>query len=135
MQTLTFSTTFDILDEIRTFVGNQAREAGFNVKDIYSVQLATDEAASNVIEHAYESNPNGKFEVNCEFREGRLIITILDHGKAFDPSQVEEPDLKAALSDRKIGGLGVYMIRKLMDEVRYESTQAGNRLTMIKRKG
>ena len=135
MQTLTFPTTFDILDEIRTFVGNQAREAGFNAKDIYSVQLAADEAASNVIEHAYEGKPNGMFKVSCELREGRLIITILDHGKAFDPSQVEEPDLKADLSDRKIGGLGVYMIRKLMDEVRYESTQAGNRLTMIKRKG
>ena len=72
MQTLTFSTTFDILDEIRTFVGNQAREAGFNAKDIYSVQLATDEAASNVIEHAYDGKPNGMFEVSCEFREDRL---------------------------------------------------------------
>jgi len=135
MQTLTFSTTFDILDEIRTFVGNQAREAGFNAKDIYSVQLATDEAASNVIEHAYDGKPDGMFEVCCECREDRLIIILLDHGKAFDPSQVEEPDLKADLSDRKIGGLGVYLIRKLMDEVQYESTQAGNRLTLIKRKG
>jgi anti-sigma regulatory factor (Ser/Thr protein kinase) len=135
MQTLTFSTTFDILDEIRTFVGNQAREAGFNAKDIYSVQLAADEAASNVIEHAYEGKPDGMFEVSCEFREDRLTITLLDHGKAFDPSQVEEPDLKADLSDRKIGGLGVYLIRNLMDEVRYESTQAGNLLTLIKRKG
>jgi serine/threonine-protein kinase RsbW len=135
MQTLTFSATFDILDEIRTFVGNQAREAGFNAKDIYSVQLATDEAASNVIEHAYDGKPNGMFEVSCEFREDRLTITLLDHGKAFDPSQVEEPNLKADLSDRKIGGLGIYLMRKLMDEVRYESTQAGNRLTLIKRKG
>jgi len=48
MQTLTFSTTFDILDDIRTFVGEQAREAGFNPKDVYSIQLAADEAASNV---------------------------------------------------------------------------------------
>ncbi len=134
MQTLTFSTTFDVLDEIRTFVGNQAWEVGFNAKDIYSVQLATDEAASNIIEHAYESKPNGIFEVSCEFQEGRLIVILLDHGKAFDPSQVEEPDLKADLSDRKIGGLGIYLMRKLMDEVRYESTQAGNRLTLVKRK-
>ena len=135
MQTLTFSATFDILDEIRTFVGNQAREAGLNAKDIYSVQLATDEAASNIIEHAYDGQPNGMFEVSCEFREDRLTITLLDHGKAFDPSQVEEPNLKADLSDRKIGGLGIYLMRKLMDEVRYDSTQAGNRLTLIKRKG
>jgi anti-sigma regulatory factor (Ser/Thr protein kinase) len=134
MQTLTFSTTFDILDDIRTFVGDQARGAGFNPRDVYSIQLATDEAASNVIEHAYEGKANEKFEVGCEFRKDSLIVTLLDHGKAFDPSQVEEPDLKADLLDRKIGGLGIYLMRKLMDEVQYESTQAGNILTLVKRK-
>jgi len=135
MQTLTFPTTFDILDDIRTFVGDQARKAGFNAKDIYSIQLATDEAASNVIEHAYERKLDGRFDVSCEFRMESFIVILLDHGKAFDPSQVEEPNLKADLSDRKIGGLGIYLMRKLMDEVRYESTQAGNLLTMVKRKG
>jgi len=135
MQTLTFPATFDVLDEIRSFVGDQAREAGFNSKDIYSIQLAADEAASNVIEHAYEDQPDGNFEISCEFRIDRLVITLLDHGKAFDPSQVEEPDLKADLMDRKIGGLGIYLMHKLMDDVRYESTQKGNLLTLVKRKG
>ena len=135
MQTLTFPTTFDILDEIRSFVGDQAREAGFNAKDIYSIQLATDEAASNVIEHAYGGKPDGKFDVSCEFRVDHLIITLLDHGKTFEPSRVEEPNLKADLLDRKIGGLGIYLMHKLMDEVRYESTPAGNLLTLVKRKG
>jgi serine/threonine-protein kinase RsbW len=135
MQTLTFPTTFDILDEIRSFVGDQAREAGFNAKDIYSIQLATDEAASNVIEHAYGGKPDGMFDVSCEFRIDHLIITLLDHGKTFDPSRVEEPNLKADLLDRKIGGLGIYLMHKLMDEVHYESTPAGNFLTLVKRKG
>ena len=135
MQTLTFSATFDVLDEIRSFVGGQAREAGFNAKDIYSIQLAADEAASNVIEHAYEGQPDSQFDISCEFRTDRLIITLLDHGKTFDPSKVEEPDLKADLLDRKIGGLGIYLMRKLMDDVRYESTQSGNLLTLVKRKG
>ncbi len=134
MPTLTFSTTFDILEDIRKFVGDQAREAGFNDKEIYHVQLATDEAASNVIEHAYEGKPLGKFEVGCDFRGERLIITLLDHGKTFDPSKVEEPDLTADLSERKIGGLGIYLMRKLMDEVRYEKTKTGNLLTLVKRK-
>jgi anti-sigma regulatory factor (Ser/Thr protein kinase) len=135
MQTVTFSSTFDVLDDIRSFVGQQARGAGFNEKDVYSIQLATDEAASNVIEHAYQGRLDGKFDVGCEFRKGGLIITLLDHGEAFDPSKIDEPDLKADLSDRKIGGLGIYLMRKLMDEVRYETTQAGNLLTMVKRKG
>jgi anti-sigma regulatory factor (Ser/Thr protein kinase) len=135
MQTLTFATTFDILDDIRAFVGDQARQAGFNAKDIYSIQLAADEAASNVIEHAYDGKRDGKFDVSCEFQKDRMIITLLDHGKAFDPAQVEEPDLKADLLDRKIGGLGIYLMRKLMNEVHYESTPAGNLLTLVKRKG
>jgi anti-sigma regulatory factor (Ser/Thr protein kinase) len=135
MPTLTFPTTFDILDDIRTFVGDVAQDAGFNSKEIYSIQLATDEAASNIIEHAYDEKPDGKFEVSCEFHANRLIITLLDHGKPFDPSKVEEPDLKADLLDRKIGGLGIYLMRKLMDEVRYETTQTGNLLTLVKRKG
>ena len=135
MQTFTFPTTFDILDEIRSFVGDQAREAGFNAKDIYSIQLATDEAASNVIEHAYSGKPDGKFDVSCEFQIDHLIITLLDHGKTFEPSRVEEPNLKADLLDRKIGGLGIYLMHKLMDEVHYKSTPAGNLLTLVKRKG
>ena len=135
MKTLTFSTTFEILDEIRSFVGDQARQAGFNAKDIYSIQLATDEAASNVIEHAYGGNAEAQFDVSCEFRNDRLVITLLDHGKTFEPSRVEEPNLNADLLERKIGGLGIYLMHKLMDEVRYETTPAGNRLTLIKRKG
>jgi len=135
MKTLTFPTTFEILDEIRSFVGDQARQAGFNAKDVYSIQLATDEAASNVIEHAYDENPDGQFDVSCEFRNDRLVITLMDHGKTFEPSRVEEPNLNADLLERKIGGLGIYLMHKLMDEVRYETTPAGNRLTLIKRKG
>jgi len=135
MPTLTFPTSFDFLDEIRSFVGDQARQAGFNAKDVYSIQLATDEAASNVIEHAYGGNPHGKFKVSCEFKEDRLVITLLDHGKSFEPSRVKEPNMKADLLERKVGGLGIYLMHKLMDEVRYASTPAGNVLTLIKRKG
>ncbi|HEX2696321.1 MAG TPA: ATP-binding protein [Anaerolineales bacterium] len=135
MSSLRFAANFDHLDEIREFVGEEARKAGFGEKDIYSIQLATDEAASNVIEHAYEGASNAFFELACNFKNNRLTITLLDHGKTFDPSKVAMPDLKADLSDRKIGGLGIYLMRKLMDEVHYETTSSGNLLTLIKRKG
>src|SRR5581483_3841786 len=129
-----FPAKFDYLDEVREYVGEKARAAGFGEKDIYSIQLATDEAASNVIEHAYEGVPDAFFELTCEFKNDRMTITLLDHGKTFDPSKVDVPDVKADLSDRKIGGLGIYLMRKLMDEVRYESTPSGNLLTLVKRK-
>ena len=135
MRVLNFPARFEYLDEIRTYVGKQARAAGFSDKGIYSVQLATDEAASNIIEHAYEGIPNGSIELTCEFEGDHLTITLLDHGKSFDPSNVDEPDIKADLSERKIGGLGIYLMHKLMDDVRYTSTAAGNLLTLVKRKG
>ncbi len=130
-----FPASFDYLDEIREFVGVKARAAGFGDKDVYSIQLATDEAASNVIDHAYSGIKNGSIELTCEFKEDRLVITLLDHGKPFDPSKVVEPDVKARLSERKIGGLGIYLMHKLMDEVRFEVTASGNLLTLVKRKG
>jgi anti-sigma regulatory factor (Ser/Thr protein kinase) len=135
MAGLSFPANFEHLDEIREYVGKRARLAGFAEKDVYSIQLATDEAASNIIEHAYVGISNGRLKLNCEFQNNRLVITLLDHGKSFDPSTVAAPDVKADLLDRKIGGLGIYLMRKLMDEVHYESKPSGNLLTLIKRKG
>jgi anti-sigma regulatory factor (Ser/Thr protein kinase) len=136
METVQFSARFEFLDEIRDFVGQIASEAGFGARDVYSIQLATDEAASNIIEHAYEGVPEGVIEVSCGVQGNALRIVLVDHGESFDPSIVPNPDLKADLSVRKIGGLGIYLMRKLMDEVHYESNaNKSNKLTLIKRKG
>ena len=136
MRSMKFPAKFDYLDEIREFVGEVARKGGFSAKDIYSIQLAADEAASNIIEHAYEGIPEGEMEIGCGLRGDALIITLHDHGLPFDPSTVKPPNLTADLSERQIGGLGVYLMRKLMDEVRYESGSGdGNLLTLVKRKG
>lgn len=127
-----FPARFEYLDEIRDFVGQMARNAKFTDRDVYSIQLATDEAASNIIEHAYAGISDGTLELTCVFEKNKLIVTLLDHGNSFDISKVEIPDLKVELSKRKIGGLGIYLMRKLMDEVRYEVTKSGNVLTLIK---
>src|SRR5690242_10335301 len=100
MSVLKFPANFQHLDEIREYVGEKARLAGFSEKDVYSIQLAADEAASNVIEHAYEGVADAFFELTCDFDRSRLTITLLDHGKQFDPSKVALPDIKADLSDR-----------------------------------
>ncbi len=119
---------------MRSLVGAVARAAGFQDKAVYSVQLAADEAASNIIEHAYEGRPDATFELNCEFEDDRLTMTFRDKGKSFDFDRVEVPDLRADLSDRKIGGLGIYLMHKLMDQVDYQVTTSGNVLTLIKKK-
>lgn len=130
-----FAAKFEYLDEIREFVGDIAREGGFSDKDVYNIQLATDEAASNIIEHAYENVSDGILELSCGVKKDVITIVLIDHGESFDPSEVPLPDLKADLSDRKIGGLGIFLMRKLMDEVTYEPRRdKSNVLTMTKRK-
>jgi len=135
MQSVQFSAKFEFLDEIREFVGDIARAGGFDAKDVYNIQLAADEAASNIIEHAYEGVSNGLLELSCGVKGNTITIVLVDHGESFDPSEIPMPDLKADLSERKIGGLGIFLMRKLMDEVRYETKpNKSNVLTMTKRK-
>ena len=136
MQSVQFTAKFEFLDEIREFVGNIARAGGFGAKDVYNIQLAADEAASNIIEHAYEGVSDGVLELSCGVSGNIITIILVDHGESFDPATIPLPDLKADLSERKIGGLGIFLMRKLMDEVRYETKpNKGNILTMTKRKG
>jgi serine/threonine-protein kinase RsbW len=136
MPKMIFPASFDFLDEIREFVAQTAREGGFNEKEIYSLQLAADEAASNIIEHAYEGISDADFDVTCEMYGDTLTITMRDTGRPFNPSNVRQPNLKADLSERQIGGLGLYLMRKLMDQVHYISNpKTGNVLTMTKRRG
>lgn len=136
MRNSTFEANFHSLDEIREFVGEIARQVGFSEKEVYSIQLAADEASTNIIEHAYAGVENGRIEIDCNITGDDLKIVIRDNGKSFDPSSVPEPNVKADLTERKIGGLGMYLMRKLMDDVSYESLpEGGNILTMIKRKG
>jgi serine/threonine-protein kinase RsbW len=136
MSDMIFPARFEYLDEIREFVAEVAREGGFSEKEIYSLQLAADEAASNIIEHAYEGVSDADLDIACDMRGDTLTITMRDTGRPFDPSKVKQPNLKADLSKRQIGGLGMYLMRKLMDEVHYESDpKTGNLLTMIKHRG
>lgn len=134
MPEYTFPASFEYLDEIRECVATVARSSGFTEKTIYSLQLAADEAASNIIEHAYEGVSDGTLFITCKMNGDAIVITMRDQGRSFNPSKVKEPNLQADLSERQIGGLGVYLMRKLMDSVNYESSRSGNVLTMTKRR-
>jgi anti-sigma regulatory factor (Ser/Thr protein kinase) len=135
MKTVQFAAKFENLDEIREFVGDIARTGGFSDKDVYNIQLATDEAASNIIEHAYQNMPGKVLDLACGIKGDVITVILTDYGESFDPSVVPVPDLKADLSDRKIGGLGIFLMRKLMDEIDYRpGPNRSNVLTMTKRK-
>jgi serine/threonine-protein kinase RsbW len=134
MRTAIFPASFDQLNAIREFAGQAARDAGMGDSDIGAVELAVDEACSNIIEHAYQDMQGGDIECTCDLGQNTLTIALRDHGRSFDPSKLPPPDLTSDVAHRKIGGLGVYLIHKLMDEVRFEPLGAsGNVLTLTKR--
>jgi len=133
MRTAIFPAKFDQLDAIREFAAQAARDAGMDDSAIYAVELSMDEACSNVIEHAYEGIEGGEIECTCDSDEKNLTIIIHDHGKSFDPSSIALPDLDSDLESRPLGGLGVFFMKKSMDELRFESLgEEGNVLTMVK---
>ena len=130
-----FPAQFEYLDAIRDFAAEAARQAAMDDKEVYNIQLAVDEAASNIIEHAYDGNPDGQIELSLDITPDELIIVFHDNGKRFNPDEAEEPVLNASLEDRAIGGLGLFFMRKLMDAVRFEwNPEHGNVLTMIKQR-
>ena len=135
MRTTIFPARYKYLNEMREFAGQAAKDAGMDDTEVYAVELAVDEACTNIIEHAYGLDNGGEIECTCDAEDDRLTVILRDHGKPFDPSTVTEPDLSSGIEKRPPGGLGVYLMRQLMDEVRFESLgEAGNLLTMVKHK-
>ncbi len=130
---LTVDSRLERLSDISDFIENAASRCGMNEKQIYDVQMAVDEACSNVIQHAYGGKPTGKIDLVCEKRGNEFVVTIRDFGKPFDPKMVAKPQVNAPLSERNIGGLGLFFIHKLMDDVKFDFSSKGNTLTLIKK--
>lgn len=134
-ETIIFPGRLASLSAIGEFVSRAAEAAGLDARAVYDVQVATDEACSNIIEHAYGGEGCGAIECTCRINDDGLTVVLRDHGRPFDPSSVPEPNLHTSLEDRNVGGLGLYFVRKLMDEVHFEFTpHSGNLLTMVKLK-
>ncbi len=135
MPTVKFLGRYENLSRIREFVAAVARKAGLDRGAVYAVQLAVDEACSNIIEHAYAGKKNGHIECTCLGSDEGVTVILRDWGRAFDPNTVPEPKIGVPIEELTPRGAGLYLIRNLMDEVRFEfSEKDGNTLTMVKRK-
>jgi serine/threonine-protein kinase RsbW len=106
------------LEKTRTFVSEYARSRHFSAARVSEIELALEEAFANICNYAYAGQP-GEIEVNCSTEDGGMVIEIIDSGAAFDITAVDDPDITADVSERESGGLGIFLIRKLMDNVVY----------------
>lgn len=135
MPSKNFAGQFTSLEAIADFIAQASQDAGFDSKGIYAIQLAVDEACSNIIEHGYDELDHGKICCSYEVLKDGLKITIQDWGTPFNPDKVPEPNFEVDLCDLKPRGAGLYFIKKLMDEVQFDFDSGdGNLLTMVKRK-
>jgi anti-anti-sigma factor len=133
MDTITLTADLDALAKISAFITSAAEDSGLDERATWQVQLAVDEAATNVIQHAYDTDAPGELSVSWRSEGNRFVVTLHDRGRQFDPDAVPTPDLESSLEDRQVGGLGIYLITRLMDEVRFDfHPQGGNLLTMVK---
>lgn len=123
--------TIEHLKTLVEFVSKHAEEQGFNSRRVKEIELATEEVLVNIINYAYPER-SGDVEVSCRREDGTgFVIEISDNGIPFDPLSLPEPNFSPDILDRKVGGLGVFFIRKMMDEVLYRREEGSNIIRLI----
>jgi len=120
------------LAAIRLFIEQQAQKTPASPPEIQDLIQAVDEAATNIIVHGYQDGP-GQIEIQFHHHPGRITVLLRDRAPLFDPTTVPEPDLTLPLFERPAGGLGVFMIRRCVDEFAHQPRpEGGNELRMVK---
>ena len=133
-KTLKVKSKTENLSLIRDFVSSAATEINIPKDIIENIILAVDEACTNIIKHAYKSSPEGEITVSIKPSNSKFEIKILDHGLTFKPETIPEPDLQKYYRQRRVGGLGIYLMKTLMDEVNYFSVPGKyNEVSLIKK--
>lgn len=119
------------LRQLMAFVSGFAQRAGFTKEKIWEIELAMEEALVNIFTHAYAGD-EGEVEVRCRMKDkSTLTIDILDTGMPFDILTAPAPDTSSGISERKIGGLGILLIKKMVDDIRYRKEGESNVLTFV----
>ncbi len=130
---LTVPADVNYLQHLRRFVTGVAAEEGFDDDKVNQIEMAFDEAITNVIEHAYNFDSAQTITVELAVDSDKLVLTLRDRGRVFQPSQAPLPDLKRHIAERKTGGLGRFLIKTLMDDEEHRSSdEGGNELVLTK---
>jgi len=129
---LTLESSTDHLSEVRNFVEVNGIRVGLNKQTIAHISLAVDEACTNIIKHAYSNDLTKQIKIKIKTSENKFTVIITDSGKHFDPNKIPEPNIEKNQKMKKGGGLGMFLMKKLMDEVHYNPKVNGNELILIK---
>jgi sigma-B regulation protein RsbU (phosphoserine phosphatase) len=129
---ITLSNRLEEIDRVNEEVEHFAEEHGIDRAVLMQLKLVFDELLNNIISYGFDDEDEHEIEVKVDLLEGRLLVTISDDGIPFNPFLRETPDLSLSIEEREIGGLGIHLVRNVMDEVSYKRRVDRNVVTMIK---
>jgi anti-sigma regulatory factor (Ser/Thr protein kinase) len=114
-----------MLGELRDFVEAAAIYSNLSSEDVFAFKLAVDELCANIIQYGFEEKKPGTISLSFEKAGDVARLMVRDDGKHFSPEQAQSPDIEAEWDERQIGGLGIYFVKELMDNVTYNKTESG----------
>lgn len=129
---ITRAAELEALQDFRDFITNCCAKHQIPEEIVLELKLAVDEACSNIIIHGYKGMDPGSIILEFWIKAQRIRVQITDFGHMFEPEETPMPDLEAALEDRELGGLGLFLIYQSMDNIDYQSATEGNTLTFTK---
>ncbi len=128
-----FAANLDAIPDVIALIAGEAGAWGLHPQRLMQLELAVEEAVVNICLYAYEVPP-GELLVRIEPGAARFVVELIDEGVPFDPLAVQEPDMRAGVEDRAIGGLGIFLVRRVMDEVAYLRDGSRNILKLVIRR-
>jgi anti-sigma regulatory factor (Ser/Thr protein kinase) len=132
---VTLSNRLEEIERLATVVETCGEAHHLPAAVVYAINLSLDEVVTNVISYAFTDVQDHAIEVRLRLDAGEIQVDVVDDGRPFDPRDVPAPDLDAPLEERGIGGLGLHIVRKMMDGLSYRREGSRNVLTLRKRLG
>lgn len=120
------------LTKVREFVAEHASSEGFSTQSVSDLCLAVDEAYTNIIKHAYKNDATQTVKIDLEVDDEKICVSLKDRGESFKQTEYSLPDIKEQIKQKKRGGMGVYLIHKLMDDVNYNTDNNFNVIRLCK---
>jgi serine/threonine-protein kinase RsbW len=130
---ITRAAYLESLQDFREFIKEHcAGVPGMTDETLYDIQLAVDEATTNIISHGYADLDAGSIILDLDIDPDRVLVSLTDFGHSFEPSSAPVPDVDAPIEERELGGFGLFFIQQSMDDMHYQVTEDGNKMTLTK---
>ena len=121
------------LSKLHAFIEEVGEDLSLPPDVVFNLDLVIEEAVVNIIHYAYPKEEHQYIYLSAHMHEGSIVFVLTDTGKEFDPTLAPEADITLSADEREIGGLGIFLIRQIMNEVRYQRIEGKNVLTLEKR--